>query len=148
MGFGSATPAAATSAAGQVVILNPSGNVTPTGSITPSYLLESTTNLTNSSTYTGGFVDLSALGYARVFAAAAADVSGTLYIDFSEDGTNITVSINVATAAPSGYKTAGANFAQQGDIETVILARYCRVRYVNGGSNQGHFALSKRFSMA
>ncbi len=147
MGFGSAVPTASQGSGGAVQVLNSSGVVSPTGNVSPDYLLESTSPLGISATYTGAWLDTSTLGYARVFALAAADQTGTMYIDFSEDKTNISISVSAAIGVPATPLVAGY-FADEADIETVLLGRYVRVRVVNGATAQTKFVCMKRFSMA
>ncbi len=147
MGFGAAVPTASAGTGGAVQVLNSSGDVSPTGNISPDYLSESTTALAASATYTGAWLDTSTLGYARVFALAAADQAGTLYVDFSEDGTNVSISVSASIAAPASPLVAGY-FADEADIETALIGRYVRVRVVNGSTAQTKFACMKRFSMA
>ena len=62
-----------------------------------------------------------------------ADQAGTLYIEQSFDGTNWDKSTSISVSASAG----------QGFTEAII-APIARVRYVNGGTNQGTFRLYAR----
>ena len=67
-----------------------------------------------------------------ILGVAYADQAGTLYVDQSTDGstTHFTESFAV-TAGSSG----SAGFLRR------VYAPFVRVRYINGGSNQGSFSL-------
>ena len=71
-----------------------------------------------------------AYAYESVVVAAKSDVAGTLYIDFSTDGTNWDGSLTYLV-------TAGIN-----EVHRLTVTReYFRVRYVNGSTEQGYFRL-------
>lgn len=72
-----------------------------------------------------------ALGYSSIVIALKTDVAGTLYVDFSMDGTNwdSTLSYTVAAAVSEVHRL-------------TVTRQFFRVRYVNGSSPQGYFRLS------
>ena len=112
--------------------------------------VETTTPLAANATYTGAWVDTinTALGY--VIAVAYSDAPGTLYIDFSDDlgaTKQVAISISGSTATPTAPKVA-VLFNQEVDIKTILLARFFRLRYVNGASPQSQFLLRRRLVMA
>ena len=63
---------------------------------------------------------------------AYADQSGTLYVDQSNDGSTTHFTESFAVTSGSGGSAA---FLRR------VYAPFIRVRYVNGGSNQGTFSL-------
>lgn len=71
----------------------------------------------------------------RIVGSAFSNQAGTLYIEQSYDSANWDVSTSVAIAAADG-----SGFSEE------LVAPYVRLRYVNGGTNQGTFRLSARFS--
>lgn len=112
--------------------------------------VETTTPLAANASYTGAWVDTinTSLGY--IIAVAYSDVSGTLYIDFSDDlgaTKQVAISISGSTAVPTSPKVAGV-FTQEVDIKTILLARFFRLRYVNGATTQSQFLLRRRLVMA
>lgn len=72
-----------------------------------------------------------ALGYSSIVISMKTDVAGTLYVDFSMDGTNwdSTLSYTVAAAVNEVHRL-------------TVTRQFFRVRYVNGSSPQGYFRLS------
>lgn len=87
--------------------------------------------LTASNSWTSGTQNL---GHADTLTGTVfADQAGTLYIEQSYDGTNWDVSTSYAITASDG----------KGFSEDVI-APFIRVRYVNGGTDQGAFRLYAR----
>lgn len=92
-----------------------------------------TANLSASATYTGT-AELNPLP--DVMVSCKADVAGTLYFDFSNDGTNWDT-----------FPTQG--FSVDADIHEFHIAvkgpRYFRARYVNGTSSQSSFRLYTYF---
>lgn len=86
------------------------------------------TPLTAGSTYTSGNL---LVGLAdKVVGSVFADQAGTIFIEQSADGTNWDISTNYPVAAADG----------KGFSEDILLPQV-RVRYVNGGTNQGSFRL-------
>jgi hypothetical protein len=71
-----------------------------------------------------------ALNYKYINISVFADQPGTLYIDQSPDGTNWDVSESISVSANAGQA-----------ISREIVARYVRVRYVNGATAQTTFRL-------
>ena len=86
-----------------------------------------TTPLGIAGTFTGTFEDV--LRYGSVAITAYADQAGTLYLDWSSDGTHVdqTVTIPVALGGASA--------------SAAVAARYLRVRYLNGAVGQTAFRL-------
>ncbi len=90
----------------------------------------STAALNAAATFTGTGVDVS--GYASVVVAVKTDQAGTLYIEFSPDGTNWDSSLSFAVSA-------GTNEVHR----LSVTRKYCRVRFTNtSASNQTYFRLS------
>ena len=90
-----------------------------------------TTPLGSSATFTGTGEQNS---FAQVGVMAKADVSGTMYFDFSNDGSNWDSTFPVA-----GFEVA----AGISEFHTAVkLGRYFRVRFVNNGSSQTYFRLT------
>lgn len=88
-----------------------------------------TTPLAGSATYTGTWEDVTV--YAASTVIANTDVAGTLYADFSTDSTNVdrTVQLSDGTSGSLGIHA------------LVPVARYFRVRLVNGASAQSYLRL-------
>ena len=88
----------------------------------------STATLLAGATFTGTWEE--AYLYPSVVMACKSDQAGTLYIDFSPDGTNSDSTLSFTVAA---------------DINEVhritVTRKYYRVRYTNGVVNQGYFRL-------
>ena len=98
-----------------------------------SQLNTTTTPLTGAATYTGtGELN----DYPQVGVFSFADVAGTLYFDWSVDGTNW-----------HAFPTAGfACSASIPEFHTAVkLGRYFRARYINGSSAQSTFRLTSYF---
>lgn len=94
----------------------------------------STNNSTNSllggaATYTGTWEDVT--NYASITIIANADVAGTLYVDFSSDSSNVDRTVQLS-------ETDSTNL---GIHSLIVVARYFRVRVINGASPQGVFRL-------
>ncbi len=90
----------------------------------------STSPLAGGATFTGHWVKAIA---PDVMASCTADVSGTLYFDFSNDG-----GATYSTFPSSGFAVA----ASIHEFHTAVVGpRHFRVRYVNGSSAQTNFAL-------
>ena len=98
-----------------------------------SNLNSTTTLLTSNQTFTGQVED--SLGYQCVDVSIATDRSGTLYIDYSSDGVNVDQREGYAVTPATGGVSEGFFF------QLMTEARYYRLRYVNGGTNQGVFRL-------
>lgn len=100
-----------------------------------------TTPLSGSATYTGTWTDISE--YASISVIAAADVAGTLYYDFSTNASTNDRAVQLSDG------TSGA----LGIHSLIPVAKYGRVRVVNGGSAQSSMTVqtvlckSARFSM-
>jgi len=115
--------------------------------------LDTTTPLAANGIFTGQAVDTSQYGASYIAAEANSDQSGTLYIDFSEDNFN-TVAFSAAIATTSQTTPTATNpfvqgtYAYNAQAHIALLARYVRVRYVNGATAQTHFQLSHRFTQA
>jgi len=98
-------------------------------------------------------VDTSQYGASYIAAEANSDQAGTLYIDFSEDNFN-TVAFSAAfvttsqTASSSTNPFVSGTYPYNAQAHIALLARYVRVRYVNGTTAQTHFQLSHRFTQA
>lgn len=115
-----------------------SGTVTTTaniGTCAPGLYADTTTSLAASATYTGTSRDAGSTAVYQVFCARAfADQAGTLYIDDSTDGTTWRTVSSVAVTA-NECKT----------LEARVLARYNRVRFVNGASAQAAFRVTSGY---
>lgn len=115
-----------------------SGTVTTTaniGTCAPGLYADTTTSLAASATYTGTSRDAGSTAAYQVFCARAfADQAGTLYIDDSTDGTTWRTVSSVAVTA-NECKT----------LEARVLARYNRVRFVNGASAQAAFRVTSGY---
>ncbi|AVX21588.1 hypothetical protein SAMN02745885_01663 [Carboxydocella sporoproducens DSM 16521] len=96
---------------------------------------DSTTALAASATYTGSTRDLGTDGNnypAFAIARAYADQPGTLYIEQSRDGTIWRSAVGDSIALAAG---------ETRTLTVRLLARYWRVKYVNGATAQGSFEL-------
>jgi hypothetical protein len=89
-----------------------------------------TTPLTASQTYTTP-TPIHCGGNARITGTVYSDKAGTLYIDFSPDGTNW----DYSTTAVSVSAGTGTGFSEE------VVAPFARLRYVNGGTAQTTFRL-------
>jgi len=129
------------------------GGTSVTFPTNPQYVLDSTTPLPANGVFTGQVVDTSQYGASYIVAEANSDQAGTLYIDFSEDNFN-TVAFSAAIATTSQTTPTATNpfvqgtYAYNAQAHIALLARYVRVRYVNGTTAQTHFQLSHRFTQA
>lgn len=86
-----------------------------------------TTPLGIAGTFTGSFEDI--LDFSSITILVFADVAGTLYLDFSTDGTN-TDHTETYTVTANGL-----------NIVAMAEGRYIKARYVNGGTGQTTFRL-------
>lgn len=107
-----------------------------------SFTQDSTTALAASGTFTGSWVSTTSFtqGYIYILAGAGADTSGTLYVDFSNDGTNVLVSVSNTISGVTSPLVAGY-YANFDTIYTLLIGQYFRVRYVNGSTAQTKFSL-------
>ncbi len=110
---------------------------------TPLHTSRITTQLTNgalgaSGDYTQAWQDAQSLAVTYVAGSVTADQAGTLYVDYSDDGTNVARTTTLLAFAPN---TAGTANADTPDYPVSIPTRYFRFRYVNGATAQGSFAL-------
>lgn len=97
----------------------------------PLCFLHSTTPLAAAATFTGTTLDLGGNhAINRHRALCYADQAGTLYIEESRDGTTWRATLTQAV-------TAGGVV----EVDSIVVARYQRVRYVNGATLQGAFEL-------
>jgi hypothetical protein len=94
-----------------------------------------TSTLAADGTYTGTW---ERNDYPVVHVVSVADVTGTVFLDFSPDG-----GTTVITRPVLGY-SAGPNIPEV--ILTPKLAEYFRVRYVNDGTIQSSFSLTTQYS--
>ena len=87
--------------------------------------------------YIQGWQDAQALAVNYVGGSVYADEAGTLYVDFSEDGTNVygTSTTTLAFTPVTSGTANGATLPYPVEIPT----RYFRFRYVNGTTVQGVF---------
>lgn len=109
-------------------------------SYSPNTPIVSTSNSTSSTLLSGatftGVAELAPRG--ELIVMSKSDVAGTLYFDFSTDGTNWD-----STFPSAGYSCAAGIPEVH---RAVVGGRYFRVRYVNGGTGQGYFRLQTSFS--
>jgi hypothetical protein len=108
------------------------------GSITAAGGLVSTNNassslLTANSTFTGTFEEIT--NYSCIMISVVTDRSGTLFLDYSNDGSTSFSPESLAITPPTPGTS--LRFSHQYMSE----AKYFRVRYVNGATNQGSFNL-------
>jgi hypothetical protein len=66
-----------------------------------------------------------------------ADQAGTIYIEQSGDGVNWDISSDYPVTASDGK-----------GFSEALFSPYVRIRYVNGGSAQGAFRITSRFTSA
>ena len=129
------------------------GGTSVTFPTNPQYVLDSTTPLAANGVFTGQAVDTLQYGASYIVAEANSDQPGTLYIDFSEDNFN-TVAFSAAFVTTSQTTSSSTNpfvsgtYPYNAQAHIALLARYVRVRYVNGTTAQTHFQLSHRFTQA
>ncbi len=109
------------------------------GLVSPLWNIETTTPLTANAVYTGSWLDLGSSGYSYILALVYSDQSGTLYIEQSHDGSTV---IRQDSLSYTGGDTSGNLMKVQ------VMARYVRLRYVNGATDQTTFVLTRRFSMS
>ena len=83
-----------------------------------------TTALRSSATYTGKFTEVQ--GFNSISIIGSSDVAGTLYGEFSTDGTTVTSSLQLSTGTSTDF----------GTHCLVPVAKYFRVKVVNGSSAQ------------
>jgi hypothetical protein len=109
------------------------GSVIPT--VTPTRFADTTTALGAGATFTGTSRDEGATATFNEFAAQAfADQVGTLIIDNSTDNVSWGEVSRVAVAAGQGQQ-----------LSVPALARYHRVRYINGGVAQASFGVRSMY---
>lgn len=96
----------------------------------------STTALAGGATFTGTGEKTN---HPDVMVSVKTDAAGTLYFDFSDDGTNWD-----ETQPPSGLTIASG---QHYNHIATKGPRYCRVRLVNGGSAQTYLRLYTYFGL-
>lgn len=97
---------------------------------------DTTTNLTGGATFTGTSRDAGATNTMRRFCAAvAADQSGTLFIQCSNDNTTWRTIKSLTLTAPNAF----------GELEVNVCTRYHRVVYTNGATAQGAFLLNSAY---
>jgi len=94
--------------------------------------LETTTPLAANAEYVGPALDRKYRTHAYIHAMAFADVDGTIYIDQSHDGSNWDYSESAALTGGAGAK-----------LSSRIVARYVRIRYLNGTTAQTTFRFGK-----
>jgi len=97
--------------------------------------VETKTPLLASATFTGNAHYLAGIGAgtsgASFFGASfTADQNGTCYIDVSDNGSTWVVASTLALTA-----------GNTNDLTVRVRSAYYRVRYVNGGTNQGAFTV-------
>jgi len=92
-----------------------------------------TSPLGANASFTQAWVDYFWVLYAHLMYLCYSDVSGTMYSEFSHNG--IDVIREDSLSYTGGSKTGNL-------IDTKILCQYARVRYVNGATAQGVFALT------
>jgi hypothetical protein len=115
------------------VTLAPSQTVIPT--VTPTRFADTTTALGAGATFTGTSRDEGTTATFNEFAAQAfADQVGTLIIDNSTDNVAWVEVSRVAVAAGQGQQ-----------LSVPALARYHRVRYINGGVAQASFGVRSMY---
>jgi hypothetical protein len=88
-----------------------------------------TTPLTANSTFSGTYEDI--LAYQQVSVMVRVSHTGTLYLDYSSDGTNIDKTLTYAITDTTNGTL----------IESPASTRYFKLRYTNGGTNQTTFRL-------
>jgi len=101
-------------------------------------LIDSTTTpLSASGTYTSpSWIDVANYGFVSVMSSS--DVAGTLYLQWSNDGTNLHYEEKVEATPLTLSDTTTVYYAI---IKSDKPARYCRVHYVNSSSDQTKFSL-------
>jgi len=100
-------------------------------------LLETTTPLAAGAEYIGTALDRHLRTHAWFHAMAFADVDGTIYIDQSLDGTNWDLVSSTSLTGGTGKA-----------LSVRVVARYVRIRYVNGTVAQTVFRFGRRFTFA
>lgn len=108
------------------------------------YTLLSSTPLAANDTYTGSWFDISLVDISTLLVLATADQTGTLYVDYSEDKTNITISMNAACNATVASPVQVGTYGNEADLNVAPFSRYYRIRFVNGATLQTKFSLSVR----
>lgn len=119
------------SGAAKVTILDSDGNAA-TGSLV-STVNSSAVALAGSATFTGTAEDVH--NYASLIVSVKTDLAGTLYVDFSTDGSNwdSTLSYSVAAATNEVHRS-------------TISKKYARIRFTNGsGSAQSYLRLQTMY---
>jgi hypothetical protein len=87
------------------------------------------TALKASASFVGKFIDV--LNYVQAGVIVRTDIAGTLYLDYSSDGINVDKSftINVTDTSAGNY------------VSFTPRARYLRLRYTNGATDQSTFRM-------
>ena len=116
-----ATAANQTNGSQKSKIVDSSGNVLENKISTDN---STTTPLTANSTYTGTWENVT--NYSSIQVIANADVSGTLYADFSIDGITADRNVQLSDGTSGSFGIHGL----------IPISKFFRVRIVNGGSNQ------------
>ena len=93
-----------------------------------------TTPLTGSATWTGTWEEITQ--YASITVLAAADVAGTLYYDFSSDGSTNDRAVQLSDGTSGSLGIHGL----------IPVAKYGRARVVNGGSAQSSMTVQTVYS--
>lgn len=125
----------------------PSGGIltvqgTPGGATLPSAVIDTgnstSVTLTSGSTFAGTWKDVSGFSNMTliVFSDQASATDGLVF-EFSSDGTNVDDNDMYTVPASSGQQ-----------ISVPLVAKFIRIRYVNGGTNQGAFRLQAKLHTA
>jgi hypothetical protein len=93
-----------------------------------------TTALGSSATYTGKFTEVQ--GFNSISIIGSSDVAGTLYGEFSTDGTTVTSSLQLSTGTSTDF----------GTHCLAPVAKYFRVKVVNGSSAQSSIDIQTIYS--
>lgn len=109
---------------------NADGSLPVQSKCVPSSSNNTTTTLGSGGTFTG---EAELCEYPYIIVQSYSDVAGTMFIDFSIDGTNWD-----STYPVNGYSCAAGIPEVQ---PAAVVGRYFRVRYVNGSSAQSEFRL-------
>lgn len=102
--------------------------VSGTASLTSNYISSENSTSTPANSYTGQFVY--AVQYGSIKSSLSADEPGTIYFEFSEDGTNVRETVSDTTTAGVGY------------FRTVLIENlYVRIRWVASAATPTTFVL-------
>src|ERR1700682_609226 len=97
------------------------------------YNNSSTAILAANATFTGVFENV--LQYQEVSILAVSDVTGTLFLDVSNDGVTVLSTFSFPSSVSSSFRAP-------------ISTPFVRVRYTNGGTNQTTFAVTTIYRLA